>query len=362
MKDLVVAGASIGGLYSAYHAVKEGADVVMFDRKRDLGEFRCAEGVMDDILAHGGVPIRDGWISNRVRTLVVHLPSGQVHSLTARSRYAYILNRDVLQREIAEMLESMGVEVLTGERVRSFSLGKGRLSTSTRELKAAHFIDATGVVCALGRWVIKGAGLPERDQSAVLMQSRVRSADLPDDELHIYFGSRYSCSHGYGWVFPKGDGTFNAGVGRLTSIAADIKGDLKRFLRRVLRGYTVLSTVGSVLPVTSPVERLWASENGHNLLLVGDAARMCIAVTGAGIGTALMSGMYAGRHYTEPETYERRMKPLVRKLRRLHRIRERYMEEKKLERLVRRVLKTAAALHRLFPNFVERKAFSRWRI
>ena len=95
---------------------------------------------------------------------------------------------------------------------------------------------------------------------------------------------------GYAWIFPKGNGRANVGLG----IQADL-GDrtalayLDRFIGQepsLSRGSPVTLVVGHV-PVSLPCQRLVS----NGLMLVGDAARQVDPLTGGGI----INGMVAGR-------------------------------------------------------------------
>jgi digeranylgeranylglycerophospholipid reductase len=99
---------------------------------------------------------------------------------------------------------------------------------------------------------------------------------------------------GYAWVFPKGDGRANVGLG----IQADL-GDgtalacLDRFVEGVkeLAAGSPVTLVAGNVPVALPCASLVA----NGLMLVGDAARQVDALTGGGIINAMTAGRLAAQ-------------------------------------------------------------------
>jgi flavin-dependent dehydrogenase len=100
---------------------------------------------------------------------------------------------------------------------------------------------------------------------------------------------------------------------------------------------------------------------------VGDAARLTIPLTGAGIGHALYSGELAvntiksmldnGLGIDHLKSYDVAwQKKLRKKLRRAYKLKERFREDpNSIERFFK-ILKPLEVLHRWFPNFIERTA------
>jgi digeranylgeranylglycerophospholipid reductase len=99
---------------------------------------------------------------------------------------------------------------------------------------------------------------------------------------------------GYAWVFPKGEGRANVGLGLQADLAETTAlSYLNRFIESepgLATGQAVTLVVANV-PVSLPSQRLV----GDGLMLVGDAARQVDALTGGGIINAMTAGRLAAQ-------------------------------------------------------------------
>ena len=100
---------------------------------------------------------------------------------------------------------------------------------------------------------------------------------------------------GYVWVFPKGDGKANVGLGVQADLPrrANAIELLTRFIESqpsLARGYPVTLVVGNV-PVALPPARIV----GDGVMLIGDAARQVDPLTGGGIINAMIAGRIAAQ-------------------------------------------------------------------
>ena len=110
---------------------------------------------------------------------------------------------------------------------------------------------------------------------------------------------------GYGWIFPLGDGTVNAGLGMLNTSAVFAKTDYRQLMRRWLDGtpeewgYREANRLepirGAALPMAFDRGPLYAD----GLLLVGDAAGMVSPFNGEGISYAMEAAEIAARQVAD---------------------------------------------------------------
>lgn len=380
--DVVIAGACLGGLSAAIHAARSGAKVLAFDPKEDLGKFACAEGVLSEHLDLAGFPPKDEWVTNVFRTVEFFSPDGKAARITAKKKRGLILDRYKFQLWLEQQALKAGVEIRKGRSAGKLDLGNGTLELlpastgpggrgvrapkkeGAEKVAATTFIDATGIHCFLGRQLHPPYGKFERTDFAPVLQKTVVATGIPEDRISIWFGSPYA-PEGYAWIFPKGNGVFNVGLGFQASVGKSVRihEKLKLFMKEKCPNITKeLYTVGSRLPLADPNDPPVFTKDGHHLLLVGDAARLCVATVGAGIAPALLSGKWAGVHWKEPEKYERILKDaLYGTLRKAYRAKNAYISDAGMNKILgkfRRVL----WLHTLFPGFFEEYAFSGMRI
>jgi digeranylgeranylglycerophospholipid reductase len=124
-------------------------------------------------------------------------------------------------------------------------------------------------------------------------QYTVTPIDVDPNVVEFHLG-RETAPGGYGWVFPKGDGLANVGVGIVPGIEGNLTPAeyLARFKQMRCPGSKILSfVVGGVPSVRDPSK---ACADG--VFLAGDAARVADPVSGAGIVPGMVSGAIAGKH------------------------------------------------------------------
>lgn len=317
--DLVVVGAGPGGATAAQVAAQAGLSVLLLEKRQEIGSpVRCAEGVGHEQLAAFIEPDRR-WIAAEVtRAEITTHASGMTNTLRASGGLGYILERRIFDRVLAERAAQAGVEVrvktavtgllLENGVVRGVKIRHGNFISGAGELEVAAqvVIAADGVEAEVGRW----AGLPLGLQLAdtmVCVQYLLAGIEI-DPACNYYSIEHELAPGGYAWVFPKGEGKANVGLGvqanlweqeaaRLTSARKKLIGDgtvlgyLTRFIETnpsLERGYPVTLVAGNV-PVGPTPARIATG----GLMVVGDAARQVDPLTGGGIINAMTAGKLA---------------------------------------------------------------------
>ncbi|MDO8735605.1 MAG: geranylgeranyl reductase family protein [Thermoleophilia bacterium] len=281
--DVLVIGAGPAGSTAAASAARDGARVILIDRRKQIGlPVQCAEFIPFQIASNLG--IEAGAIAQRVEAMQTHLPNGKVIRTASRG---IICNRDRVDQHLASLAREAGAELLTGTRACGFdgdtvtAMKDGRSLT----IKATVIVGADGPASLVRRWMGIAANrfVHARQQLLPLGQKL--------DATEIFF--RREIPGGYGWVFPKGD-MANVGVGvdpvfgvapslAMAGFIAELAG------RGLLKSGQPLSKTGGMIPVGGQ-SRL----RQGNMVLAGDAAGHCHPITGAGVPNAIMAGELAG--------------------------------------------------------------------
>jgi digeranylgeranylglycerophospholipid reductase len=296
--DIVVVGAGPAGSTTARFAAQSGASVLVLEKDRDIGvPVRCAEGATHAGLLSVLDDIDPRWITNHVSKVMFHSPSGMDVELGFK-QIGYILNRKVFDYDLAQLAAKVGVEILTKAYVYGLLCEEGRISGvqfssmgKTFTVQAKLVIGADGVESRVGRW----AGLPTRTKlrdMETCAQFVAQNIDVSDQHLHLYFSS-VAAPEGYVWIFPKGDGLANVGLG-ISGEAAKHKAPityLKEFMEQRFPNAAVLSTVIGGVPCDKTLDQIVAD----GLMLVGDAAHQVNPITGGGIVPAMVAGKIAGQ-------------------------------------------------------------------
>ena len=296
--DVIVVGAGPAGSTTARFAAGGGASVLMLEKDRDIGApVRCAEGATEAGLLSVLEHIDPRWVTNRVTKVLFYSPSEAKVELTF-AQIGFILNRKLFDYDLAQLAAKAGVEVLTKAYVFDLLREDGRIAGvrfssmgKTFDVRAKIVVGADGVESRVGRW----AGLKTRTKLCDMetcAQFVARGVEVSDQHLHLYFSSAVA-PEGYLWIFPKGDGLVNIGLG-ISGEAAKRQAPidyLQEFVTKRFPRASVLSTVIGGVPCDKTLDEIVAD----GLMLVGDAAHQVNPITGGGIVPALVAGKIAGQ-------------------------------------------------------------------
>jgi digeranylgeranylglycerophospholipid reductase len=151
-------------------------------------------------------------------------------------------------------------------------------------------IGADGVESQVGRW----AGLdtvPRLRDMCSAVQYLMAGLEIDQEVCDFYFGTQVAPG-GYLWIFPKGNGMANVGIGIAGNRADKITAQafLDRFVEANFPHGSILSVISGGIPLTGTLKHIVKD----GLMLVGDAAHQAFPHTGGGIETALEAGRLAG--------------------------------------------------------------------
>ncbi len=295
--DIVIVGAGPAGSTTARFAARTGASVLVLEKDRDIGlPVRCAEGATDAGLRSVLEEINPRWIENRVQNVMFHSPDDQEVEL-GFNQTGYILNRKLFDYDLAQLAAKEGAAIFTKANVTGLLRNNGTISGvqfeqfgKTFSVNAKLVVAADGVESRVGRW----AGVDTRTRMKDMetcVQYTARDIHVSENHLHLYFSSRYA-PEGYLWIFPKGDGLANVGLG-ISGRAARQKSPLaylNEFMQERFPEAAMLTSVAGGVPCDKTLDQIV----GDGFLLVGDAAHQVNPITGGGIVPALVAGKIAG--------------------------------------------------------------------
>lgn len=295
--DIVIVGAGPAGSTTARCAAESGASVLLLEKDRDVGlPVRCAEGASEAGLASVLDAIDERWIENRVSDVMFHSPSDKMVELNF-SQVGFILNRKLFDYDLAHMAVKAGAELQTKayvfdllrENDRIVGVKFSHLGKEFR-VKAKIVVGADGVESRVGRWAGIKTRTKMRDMETCF-QYTVYNINLSGKHLHLFFSSKIA-PEGYLWVFPKGGGRANIGLG-ISGEAAARKSPLaylNDFMAERFPNASVLNCVAGGVPCDQTLSTIVKD----GIMLVGDAAHQVNPITGGGITPALIAGKIAG--------------------------------------------------------------------
>lgn len=337
--QLVIVGAGPAGSACALHAARGGLEVLLLEKRQQVGfPVRCAEAVgREGFAAELGAepaffpegPAGDpapGMLADLIDGGALVAPDGTTAYLE-KPRVGYVLERKIFDLLLAEEAVRCGAELWTKTRAVGLRRDGDRWRIivhrhgSRMELETPLVVGADGVEGLVGRWAgLKTPLKPGEIHSC----AQVLAAGLGDEvrprSVYFHLGSRLA-PRGYLWIFPKGPGRANIGLGLRGPVEGPpARAHLEAFLNANFPKASVLEEVHGCVPTTEPPTDLAAD----GLLLIGDAARQVDPFSGAGINWALEAGRLAAETAAAALTAERtptleRLKTYERSWRRAHR-------------------------------------------
>jgi digeranylgeranylglycerophospholipid reductase len=301
------------------------------------------------------------FVMNTVNKAVIFSPSGKKLEIEIPYKrfFLHILDRAGFERALAARYNSRGGELLLGTNVLGLVKKEGKikgLKTTKGDVFGKIIIGADGVESRVGRW----CGLSTRlklNQIFSTAQHMLVDHDCEGNAIEIYFGEKFAPG-GYAWMFPKGKGEANFGLGVLASYKKRPIELLAKFKEEKAKHARSTRLVAGCIPSTKPPSRTVMD----NVMLVGDAARQTNAVSGGGIANSIIAGKLAGeiagkvlvenKPLSDLNEYEKAWRDELEKtLNKKFRQRRILESDKNMERMFK-VMKLAAFLRPIIPKIL----------
>lgn len=297
--DVIVVGAGPAGSVAAKTSAEHGLSVLLIEKRQEIGEpVRCAEAIDAKGLSDFTEP-DPRWICAKIRRAKLFSPSGSCLEFRDDDKdVAYILERKLFDRELARRAARAGADVYTKTQATGLLVESGQV-TGIRgkqlgddfEAKARVVVAADGVESRVARWAGLNTAVRREDIGACAQYHLVHPS-VERDCFEFYFGRKH-VPGGYAWVFPKGDGEANVGLG--TSLSGSGYDTaltcLKKFVAWRFPGASVLQAMAGGVTITGKLPRF----SSGGIVLTGDAGRLSDPVTGEGIMNGMISGRIAGK-------------------------------------------------------------------
>ena len=283
-------------------------DTILIEKKAEIGApLRCAEGVSKKWLEEVGITPDPVWIRGDMKGAVIKSPQGttfQLDESKAGAEVGYVLERHLFDKALARDAAEAGAKIMLRTSATAVIREEGKIvGIKARsmgediEIRAKVVVAADGYESQVGRWAGIDTTLKLSDIDSCI-QYRMCNIDVLPDYCEFVIGS--VAPGGYVWIFPKGNGIANVGIGvagQLCTKGADAKYYLDKFIAedpRLNKGQC-LEIMGGFVSTCPGLD----CAVDDNIVLVGDAARIIDPITGGGICHACRTGMYAGKVLSE---------------------------------------------------------------
>lgn len=300
--DILVIGAGPAGSTAAKHAALNGAQVLMIDKKSEIGSpKRCAEGASKEGLKFLGIEPNEKWVNRELTGVRLISPNGTNVRLNSErvkiSEAGYILERKIFDKYMAMDAARAGVQIMVKTIATELRRSGDSLVVNAEhmdqplEINAKIVIGADGPESRVGRWAGLKTTLKQKNMESCA-QFEMAGVELEDpDSIEFYFGS--VAPGGYAWVFPKANDVANVGLG-IISTETD-----KTAYEHLLEFVKTCPSTQKAQPVElnvggDPVGGMHKKLVTDNLVIVGDAASQVSPLTGGGIISGMKAGLFAG--------------------------------------------------------------------
>ena len=313
--DVAIVGGGPAGAAAAHYLASRGHSVLVCEKKSFPREKTCGDGLtpraVKALEALGLAAELGTW--ERVRGLRVH-GGGRVLELPFPTLdefvdYGLVKPRKDLDQIVLDNAERAGAKVLYETQAVAPIADDGvvtgliaKRDGQTEEISARWVLCAEGAASkfapALGRR--RDTGYPMGFAIRQYFRSPLESSGWFDAYLNIRSGPE--ALPGYGWVFPVGDGTVNAGVGLLSTFAKWKDVNLHHLQDAFISSLPEDWEINPQTVCSKPrAGRLFMGgsvwpPHGPGFLLAGDAAGMINPCNGEGIAYAYETGLIAARH------------------------------------------------------------------
>lgn len=299
--DAVVVGAGPAGSNTARLLAERGHRVLALEEDAVVGQpMQCAGLVTRKLFQHVPVRVEDVEV-NWVRGADVYAPDGRVVRIDAGQNHAVVMDREGLDRRLAEAAVDAGAELWTQARYVGARYHNGGVrvdverrtedgGTQSLEVRAPLLIGADGVQSNVGR----DFGIARPREFLGAFEAEIGGLQLEETQIIPLFTDQELAPAFFSWIIPIDHEVGRGGLcmrPRRTSARAKFDAFLEHpQVRPYVVEPKILKPIVGTVPLGMP--RRFTTDR---VMLVGDACAMPKPTSGGGIWTGLVASTYAAK-------------------------------------------------------------------
>jgi len=309
--DVLVVGGGVAGLYASYILSKNGLNVAVIEMKseKNIGDKVCGDAIGEHHFIELGLePPMQGFDKDHEYNGVALISPDENNSIIVSGK-GYSLNRKNFGMRLYRMAVNQGVEMLLEHSfVNPIIEGSRIVGVEVRDkngyrkaMEGKVIVDASGAAAVVRRslpsdwWVSEP--IPKEDYNVTYREVVMGDFGLNEKFAYIYLNVDIAPG-GYWWLFPKGKGVYNIGLGvQWKDGNPNPKTQFqKHILRKIGNKVTeVIHSGGGIVPTRRPIPcMVW-----NSFIAIGDAAATANPIHGGGIGSAMLSAKIASEVIVE---------------------------------------------------------------
>lgn len=288
--DVMVVGAGPAGLTAANIISSKGFKVTVLEKERRLGVKPCGEAASKRTIEEALVSSTKDFIMQEITSATIFAPNGKNISIERRAGEGYIINKTLFLLSLAEKAADAGAQILMNHAVINLQCEEAFVKAETKggAWEASLILGADGFASTVSRKLVF-----EKTGARKLIpcvQYSMVNCQLENTHTTEFYLGRKVAPLGYAWIFPKGDGKANVGLGVRGTPA---KPYLDKFIKDHPSIFSHAAIVGvEAAPVT--ISGLLEKIVDDRVMLIGEAAGQVIPLTGGGIHSSMVGGTMAG--------------------------------------------------------------------
>jgi len=312
-QDLLVVGAGTAGATAAAEAAKKGLRVCIVDMKPSelIGQKVCGDAIGRHHFDRLKMPCPSGQeFEGEMTGMRLFSPDRQTAlRIQGEGVTGFVINRHRFGQRLLKQALDAGATLLDQTRVIAPLLrgeyvvgieaeqmgSKGRV-----EIAASITVDASGY---LG---VVRSKLPDtfsvestiNSKDMIVAYREIRSDVSWSSDLGEIYLTQQLAPGGYYWIFDKGNGRVNVGLGvQMTGVHPNPKEQLYRYVlsQAPFKESKLEQGGGGIVPTRRPMDSLVS----NGVMLIGDAACLVNPIHGGGIGPSMLSGKLAAETAVE---------------------------------------------------------------
>lgn len=318
-RDIAIIGGGPAGLLSAISAAKKGVDVVLFESKDEIGKHEHCAGLLsiEGLRKLGLSELPESVIQNRkIRGAFIYSPSGEKLKVEKPSTHAVVVDRAEFNRHLANIAESVGVEISLTSRVKRIKNNKDSLTLELGKQQNHKKINCEVAILAEGRYpkLNSQVGLPTPSREKMVFASQYiieNIKNLDEEYVELYLSSKYAPGF-FAWIIPIDDVRAKIGLAANTKNVGKL---LKAFyiqnhlVSLRTKNAIIIKKMSGAIPLGSFIKRTYT----ERVLVIGDAAGQTKPTTGGGVifggiaakiagdiaAEAVLSANYTLKHFAQ---------------------------------------------------------------
>jgi geranylgeranyl reductase family protein len=298
--EVIIIGAGPVGSTVAEMIGREGHKVLILEEHSEIGSPIHCTGKLS-VNAFKELKLEAKGIINEVKGANFYSPNGQSFQVERDDTQAYILDRKIFDKKLAENAVKVGVKILTEARAMKFIVTKEGVNVifthkgDIKKLKGRIIVGADGVNSIVAR----RGGLYSKNSSELRIGVQKEVFGIKNIQsriVELFFGRKYAPGF-FAWIVPIGNGNARVGLAVRPHLGKNPKKYLDDFImthpviKEKFEGCSFNRANAHIIPTGGTLHQTVS----EGIIIVGDAAGQIKSTTGGGIYYGMLCAKIAGK-------------------------------------------------------------------